>query len=54
MASTAKQAMNGLQTAIQNAISQKGVAVLRIHGDLATAEIEDIYTAGKNFHADPI
>jgi pyruvate dehydrogenase (quinone) len=32
MASTPKQAMNGLQTAIQHAISQKGVAVLGLPG----------------------
>lgn len=53
MANTPKQAMNGLQTAIQHAISQKGVAVLGLPGDVASAKIEDVYAADKNFYVQP-
>ncbi|MEO7768166.1 MAG: thiamine pyrophosphate-dependent enzyme [Ferruginibacter sp.] len=53
MANTPKQAMNGLQTAIQHAISQKGVAVLGLPGDVASAEIEEVHSAGKNFYTEP-
>lgn len=53
MASMPKEAMNGLQTVIQHAIIQKGVAVLGIPRNVASDEIEDVYTAGKNFHAEP-
>jgi pyruvate dehydrogenase (quinone) len=44
MANTPKQALNGLQTAIQHAISHKGVAVLGLPGDVASAEIEPVQT----------
>jgi len=53
LANTPKQAMNGLQTAIQHAISQKGVAVLGLPGDVASADIEDVYSAGKIFYTEP-
>jgi len=53
MASTPKQAQNGLQTAIQHAISQKGVAVLGLPGDVASAAIEPVDTANKNFYTQP-
>jgi pyruvate dehydrogenase (quinone) len=53
MANTPKQALNGLQTAIQHAISQKGVAVLGLPGDVAATEIEDVPTANKNFYTQP-
>jgi len=52
-AHTPKQAMNGLQTAIQHAIGQKGVAVLGLPGDVASADIEDTNTANHNFYTDP-
>ncbi len=52
-ANTPKQAMNGLQTAIQHAISQKGVAVLGLPGDVASADIEEVYSAVKNFYTEP-
>jgi pyruvate dehydrogenase (quinone) len=45
--------MNGLQSAIQQAISQKGVAVLGLPGDVASADVEDVYSADKNFYTDP-
>ncbi len=53
MANTPKQALNGLQTAIQHAISQKGVAVLGLPGDVAAAEIEPVHSANKNFYTQP-
>lgn len=53
MANTPKQAISGLQTAIQHAISRRGVAVLGLPGDVASAGIEDVYTANKNFYTQP-
>jgi pyruvate dehydrogenase (quinone) len=52
-AGTAKQAINGLQTAIQHAIGMKGVAVLGLPGDVAAAEIEHVNTANNNFYTQP-
>jgi pyruvate dehydrogenase (quinone) len=53
MANTPKQALNGLQTAIQHAISKKGVAVLGLPGDVAAAEMEHVHSASKNFYPQP-
>jgi pyruvate dehydrogenase (quinone) len=53
LANTPKQALNGLQTAIQHAISQRGVAVLGLPGDVAAAEIEPVHSANKNFYTQP-
>lgn len=53
LANTPKQALNGLQTAIQHAISKKGVAVLGLPGDVAAAEIEPVHSANKNFYTQP-
>lgn len=53
VANTPKQALNGLQTAIQHAISKKGVAVLGLPGDVAAAEIEPVHAANKNFYTQP-
>ena len=50
MANTPKQALNGLQTAIQHAISEKGVAVLGLPGDVAAAKVEEVYSADHNFY----
>jgi len=50
MANTPKQAINGLQTAIQHAISQKGVAVLGLPGDVASSSVESTHTSNKNFY----
>ena len=50
MACIHKQAMNGIQTTIQHAISQNGVAVLGLQGDVAIADIEDVFFAGKKFN----
>ena len=52
-AGTPKQAINGLQTAIQHAIGLKGVAVLGLPGDVAAAEIEAVHTANRNFYTQP-
>ncbi|AXP79348.1 Pyruvate dehydrogenase [Mariniflexile rhizosphaerae] len=53
MANTPKQALNGLQTAIQHAISKKGVAVLGLPGDVAEAETEAVHSSNKNFYTEP-
>lgn len=52
-ANTSKQAINGLQTAIQHAISKKGVAVLALPGDVAAAGLESVHSANINFYTQP-
>jgi len=52
-ANTPKQAINGIQTTIQHAISKKGVAVLGLPGDVAAAEMESVYSSSKNFYTQP-
>ncbi|WP_445955390.1 thiamine pyrophosphate-dependent enzyme [Yeosuana sp.] len=52
-ANTPKQAINGLQTAIQHAISMKGVAVLALPGDVAAAKLESVHSSNKNFYTQP-
>ncbi|PQB06989.1 pyruvate oxidase [Polaribacter filamentus] len=52
-ANTPKQAINGLQTAIQHAISMKGVAVLALPGDVASAKLESVHTSNNNFYTEP-
>lgn len=51
-ANTPQQAINGLQTAIQHAISKKGVSVLGLPGDIASAQLEDVHSADRNFYAE--
>jgi pyruvate dehydrogenase (quinone) len=51
MAHKPKQALNGLQTAIQHAIGKKGVAVLGLPGDVAAARVESVYSSDHNFYA---
>ncbi len=53
LANTPKQALNGLQTAIQHAISQKGVAVLGLPGNVAAAGADPVHSANKNFYTQP-
>lgn len=53
MANTPKQALNGMQTAIQHAISKKGVAVLGLPGDVAAADIEHVHVSDRNFFSNP-
>jgi len=52
-ANTPKQAINGIQTAIQHAISNKGVAVLGLPGDVVAAEMESVHSSNKNFYTQP-
>ena len=52
-ANTPTQAINGIQTAIQHAISMKGVAVLGLPGDVAAAEMESVHSSSKNFYTQP-
>lgn len=49
MASTPEQFSHMIQTAIQTAISEKGVAVLGLPGDVASADAEEIVTSTKNY-----
>ncbi|MFZ3053812.1 MAG: thiamine pyrophosphate-dependent enzyme [Sulfuricurvum sp.] len=53
LANTPVQAINGLQSAIQHAISKKGVAVLGLPGDVAAAELEPVHSSSKNFYTQP-
>jgi pyruvate dehydrogenase (quinone) len=54
MAHTPQQAINGIQTGIQHAISRKGVAVIGLPGDVAEAKADAVFTASKNFYTRPI
>lgn len=54
MANTPKQAITGLQSAIQHAITEKGVAVLGLPGDVASAHAEDVVSADKNYFTKPV
>lgn len=49
MANTPKQAAHGIQTAIQHAIQQKGVGVVGLPGDVASADAKDLVTSKKNY-----
>jgi len=53
VAHTPKQALNGLQTAIQHAIGKKGVAVLGLPGDIAASGAEAVNSSDKNFYTRP-
>jgi pyruvate dehydrogenase (quinone) len=53
LANTPTQAINGMQTAIQHAISMKGVAVLGLPGDVAAAQMESTHSSNKNFYTRP-
>ncbi|MBC7486441.1 MAG: ubiquinone-dependent pyruvate dehydrogenase [Cytophagaceae bacterium] len=52
MANTPIQAIRALQAGIQTAISQRGVAVIGLPGDVAAADAEDIFTSEINYAAD--
>lgn len=54
MANTPVQAIRALQTGIQTAISQKGVAVIGLPGDVAAADAEDIFTSEINYYTEGI
>ncbi|UJF30839.1 thiamine pyrophosphate-dependent enzyme [Kaistella sp. 97-N-M2] len=49
VANTPKQFSHMIQTAIQTAISEKGVAVLGLPGDVASAKAEEIVTSTQNY-----
>ncbi len=49
MANTPKQFSHMIQAAIQTAITEKGVAVLGLPGDVASAKAEDIVTSTTNY-----
>ena len=52
MANTPVQAVHGFQSAIQHAIQRKGVGVVGLPGDVASAEAKDITTAEQNYYTD--
>ncbi|WP_312079398.1 thiamine pyrophosphate-dependent enzyme [Chryseobacterium sp.] len=54
MANTPQQFSTMLQQVIQTAITEKGVAVLGLPGDVASADLEEVGTAQKNFNTKPI
>lgn len=54
MANTPVQAIRALQTGIQTAISQKGVAVIGLPGDVAAADAPDIFSSEINYHTESI
>ncbi|MDF2454162.1 MAG: thiamine pyrophosphate protein domain protein TPP-binding [Cytophagaceae bacterium] len=52
MANTPTQALRALQTGIQTAIVQKGVAVIGLPGDVADADAEDFFSSEMNYKTD--
>ncbi len=52
MANTPVQAVHGFQSAIQHAIQQKGVGVVGLPGDIASAEAKEITTSEQNYFTD--
>jgi pyruvate dehydrogenase (quinone) len=54
MATTPKQLARMLQSAIQTAIQQKGVAVIGLPGDIAKMDAEEIDTSTKNYNPVPL
>lgn len=52
MANTPTQAIRALQAGIQTAISQRGVAVIGLPGDVAAADAEDVFTSEINYTSD--
>lgn len=53
MANTPQQAAHGFQSAIQQAIQQRGVGVVGLPGDIAEAELGKNYISTKNFFTQP-
>lgn len=54
VANTPVQALHALQTGIQHAISQRGVAVIGLPGDVSEADAPEIATGEKNFFPSPV
>lgn len=54
MANTPQQFSTMIQRAIQTAFNEKGVAVLGLPGDIASADYEEVTTGFKNFNTNPI
>lgn len=53
MANTPEQALHGFQSAIQHAITQKGVAVVGLPGDVASAKVKKVHASLKNYFTAP-
>lgn len=54
MANTPEQAIHGMQGAIQHAISEKGVGVLGLPGDVAAAKVKAVPSSERNYFAKPM
>ncbi|MFY1046092.1 thiamine pyrophosphate-dependent enzyme [Chryseobacterium sp. GP-SGM7] len=54
MANTPQQFSTMIQRTIQTAFNEKGVAVLGLPGDVASAEYEEVTTGYKNFDVKPV
>lgn len=54
MANTPKQFSTMIQRVIQTATNEKGVAVLGLPGDVASAKYEEVYSGSKNFSTKPV
>ena len=53
MSNTPEKAIHGMQGAIQHALYQKGVGVLGIPGDVASAKVKTIATSDHNYYPKP-
>lgn len=54
MANTPEQAIHGMQGAIQHAIAEKGVGVLGLPGDVASAKIKSVPSSERNYYSKPV
>jgi pyruvate dehydrogenase (quinone) len=53
MTNTPEQAAHGIQSGIQHAIQQKGVSVVGLPGDVASADAKNVVTSKKNYYSNP-
>jgi len=53
MANTPQQAAHGFQSAIQHAIQDRGVGVVGLPGDVASADLEQNYISTQNYYSHP-
>lgn len=53
MSNTPEQAAHGFQSAIQHAIQDRGVGVVGLPGDIASAELKENFISTKNFYTKP-
>src|SRR5690625_86230 len=53
MANTPQHAAHGFQSAIQHAIQDRGVGVVGLPGDVASADLEQNYISTQNYYSHP-